>query len=224
MGIPLLGRRGPVRTALGGEEQLRLGPYSDLAISPFLGQYSLAALNGLIYTTMVKTVTVAATHNSPIAAATATPVVGFVNPINNTKAAFLLRVGFTSTSGTPAGGQAILNAISGIGTSITATVTGSIFNHLLSQNTSPQGSTMRPYNNVALTGLSPTAANEILLVDGATAAAVAGTSGAGVAGEDFGGMLIIPPNTLLALMAGTGAGTSWIVNASLTWMELDWPL
>jgi hypothetical protein len=28
----------------------------------------------------------------------------------------------------------------------------------------------------------------------------------------------------VAIMAGSGAGTTWIVNAALTWAEVDWPL
>jgi hypothetical protein len=43
-------------------------------------------------------------------------------------------------------------------------------------------------------------------------------------GEDLGGLFIVPPGGLCAIMCGTGAGTSWIVNAGLTWAEIDWPL
>jgi hypothetical protein len=125
-------------------------------------------------------------------------------------------------SGTPAGGQAVLNVISGVGASITAAITGAITRGLLnSALASPQGSVAKVYNNVALTGLTPVAGTEVALVGGASAAAAAGNGGPGVVGEDIGGSAIILPDTLAAIMAGNGAGTTWIVNADLLWAELD---
>lgn len=202
----------------------RLGTKAETIVNDIgRGRYFETTRFGNSYTTYVQAVTIAATHNSPIAAATATPVIGLVNPIGNTSAAVITRIAFGTTSGTPAGGQVVVNSIPGIGTSITATVTGNIFSNLLSSATSPQGSTMRPYNNVALTGLSPTAGNAVMLVGQATAAAAAGNGGPNITAEDLGGLLIVPPNTLFALMAGTGAGTTWIVNASVSWTEIAWP-
>src|SRR6266550_1463746 len=211
------GRVGEVLSARGGDEQLRLGPYADAIVSELQGRYFEMALRGRIYHTFVKTVTVAATHNTPIAAATATPVVGLHNPLASGVAAVILRVGFGTTSGTPAGGQAVLNAIQT--TTAPTTPAGSAFAAVLSAATSPQGSQMRLFNNTALTGMLPVIGNEVLLVGSATAAAAAGNGGPGNTGEDIGGAIIVPPTFLLALMAGTGAGTSWIVNASLTWAE-----
>lgn len=215
---------GQSRAASGANPPLTQGPFGDLIVNEGVARFFDSARLGRLFTTLIKGVTIAATHNTPIAAATATPVLGFVNPVGNVKAAVLVRVGFSTVSGTPAGGQAMLNFIAGVGQSITAVVTGNTFSHLLSGNASPQGSTMKTYNNVALTGLLPITGNEILLVGAASAAAAAGNGGPGVCGEDLGGSIIVQPNTLLALMAGTGAGTSWIVNASLTWIEIDWPL
>jgi hypothetical protein len=83
---------------------------------------------------------------------------------------------------------------------------------------------MRVYNNVALTALAPVVANEVMLVGAATAAAAAGNGGAGATGEDIGGAIIVPPSTFVAVMAGSGAGTTWIVNAGWSWAEIDWPL
>lgn len=215
---------GEKKSVGGTTTDLRGDSYGGLVTSDCYGRYWELARNGRIYSTFIKTVTVAATHNTPIAAATATPVIGLLNPVNSNIAAVLLRAGFGTTSGTPAGGQAVLNFISGVNQSITATATGSIFSHLLPASGSPQQSAIVPYNNVALTGLSPATGRELLLIGSATAAAAAGNGGPGMSGEDLGGSIIVPPNTLIALMAGTGAGTSWIVNASLTWAEIDWPL
>jgi hypothetical protein len=221
LGEAVVGER---RVGSGAQSYFRSGPYSALVVADAHGRYFEAARNGRLFTTTVKAVTIATTHNTPIAAATATPILGLLNPVGNTKAAVLLRIAFGTTSGTPAGGQAILNFISGVGQSITGAAAGSIFSHTLPGSASPQASTMRPYNNTALTGLSPAVGNELLLIGAASAAAAAGNGGPSIAGEDLGGSIIVQPNSLLALMAGTGAGTSWIVNASLTWEEIDWPI
>lgn len=213
------------RAQPGAEVPLRLGGLSEQIVNDVgLGKYFEMVRKGFVFSTFAKAVTVAATHNSPIAANTATPVVGIGN-VSENKAAVLLRVGFQTTSGTPAGGQVVLNIQPNGADRITAAATGSIFNHLPMSGISPQGSQMRPLNNIALGGwiATPDAVQELMLVGGATAAAAAGNGGPGVLGEDLGGLIIIPPNCLCALMAGSGAGTSWIVNASLTWAEIDWP-
>lgn len=216
--------QGERKSATNVPSDLRVGPFSGLITHDAHGRYFEAARLGKLYTTFVKTVTVAATHNTPIAANTATPVVGIINTSSN-KAAVLVRVGFGTTSGTPAGGQAVINVIPAAYPTITAAATGSIFNHIPSASASPQGSQMRATNGVALAGwVSTLTTMELLLVGGAAAAAAAGNGGPSVTGEDIGGMIIVPPGALCALMAGTGAGTSWIVNASLTWEEIDWPL
>ncbi len=216
---------GERRVSQGVQSDARAGAFGELICNDVgLGRYFEATRLGRVFSTLAKTVTIAATHNTPIGANTATPVVGIINTSPN-NAAVLLRVGFSTTSGTPAGGQAVLNAIPNAYPVITAASTGSIFGHIPSAAASPQGSLMRPVNGVALAGwVSTLTTIEMLLVGGATAAAAAGSGGTGVAGEDFGGNIIVPPGCLLALMCGTGAGTSWIVNASLTWAEVPWPL
>jgi hypothetical protein len=219
--MELQGRVGEVRSTVGGEEVLRQGRYAELLVSELWGRYFYNALNNRTYHTMVKAVTITATHNTPIAAATATPIVGIHNPIGNNKAAAITRIVTMSTSGTPAGGQFVLNALQT--TTAPTTPGGSIFNGNLTAAASPQGSTMRAFNNVALTGMLPVVGNEISLIGGGQSAIALGVA-TGVNGEDLGGNIIVPPGFLLALMGGTGAGTTWIVNASLSWQELDWPL
>jgi hypothetical protein len=83
---------------------------------------------------------------------------------------------------------------------------------------------MKAYNNVALTAIVPVTSNEIALVGQASAVAAAGNIGPSNVGEDLSGMFIVPPNAFVALMCGTGAGTSWIVNASWSWAEVPWPI
>lgn len=208
----------------GSMTSLRSDKFSALVTTPAHGQYFESARLSRIFSTFVKTVTVAATHNTPIAANTATPVLGIMNVSTDT-AASILRVSVGTTSGTPAGGQVVLNVIPNAYPIITAAATGSIFSHMPQATASPQGSKMRALNGVALGGwVSTLTTMELLHVGQATAAAVAGNGGPNMTAEDLAGTLIIPPNCLLAVMAGTGAGTSWIVNGSLTWEEVPWPV
>jgi hypothetical protein len=219
------GRVGEVRGAVGVQEPVRLGPYLEVMVSELQGRYFELARYSRVFHSTVKAVTVAATHNSPIAAVTATPVLGFLNPIGSGKAAVLLRVACSTVSGTPAGGQFVLNAIPGITTPPSTAATGSIFSGNVGlSSVTPQGSVMRVSNNVALTALAPVVANEVMLVGAAAAAAAAGNGGVGATGEDIGGAIIVPPATFVAVMAGSGAGTTWIVNAGWSWAEIDWPL
>lgn len=226
MGQVIQSVTGPRRVGNNIASDLRGGPQSELIVNDSgLGRYFELVRQGMVWTSMIKAVTIAATHNTPLAANTATPIVGFGNTSTNT-AAVLLRVGFGTTSGTPAGGQVVLNVQAGAANSITAAATGTIYNNLLQSGTSPQGSLMKPWNNVALAGwlATPNPLEEIALMGIASAVAAAGNGGPGVVSEDIGGLIIIPPGGLCALMAGTGAGTSWIVNASLTWAEIPWPI
>lgn len=217
------GQVGESRTATGVPgSAIRQGPYAEVIVNDVgLGRYFEATRINRQFSTFVRAVTVAATHNTPIAAATATPVIGIFNPIGNTKAAVIQRVCGSTISGTPAGGQFVFNAIQA--TTAPVTTAGNIFNGLLNASTSPQGSTMRPFNNTALTGLLPVVGNEIMLVGGGQSAIAVASQVQG-GSEDLAGAIVVPPGFLLALMAGTGAGTSWIVNASVNWAEIDWPL
>jgi hypothetical protein len=226
MGQVIQSVTGPRRATLNVPSDLRGGPQSELIVNDSgLGRYFELVRQGLVFSTFSKAITVAATHNTPIGANTATPVVGFGN-VSSSTAAVLLRLGFGTTSGTPAGGQLVLNLQAGGASVITAAATGNIYNNLLQSGASPQGSQMKPFNNVALAGwlATPNAVEEIALYGIAAAAAAAGNGGPGVSLEEIAGMVIIPPGGLCALMAGTGAGTTWIVNASLTWAEIPWPL
>jgi hypothetical protein len=220
MDTEVKGRIGEARAGSGVIDTLRLGNYLDAIVSELHGRYFEQTLRNHGFRSMVKAVTVAATHNTPIAAATATPVLGLHNPVGSNKAAIISRISAGSVSGTPAGGQFVLNAIQV--TTAPTTPGGNIFAGLLSAAASPQGSVMRPFNNVALTGMLPVIGNELDLVGGATAVAVAAANNP--IGEDIGGSIIVPPGFVLALMAGTGAGTTWIVNAGWAWEEIDWPL
>ena len=215
-------RVGELRAASAGTPDVRGGAYAELMVSELMGRYFELARFGRLFHTMAKTVTVAATHNTPIAAATATPLVAIHNPIGNTRAAVLVRAGVGTVSGTPAGGQSVLNVMQT--TTAPTTPGGSIFNALSSASASPQGSTMRSFNNVALTGMLPVIGNEVAVLGQATAITAAGSQGPGVVGEDLGGMFIVAPGFLAAVMCGTGAGSSWIVNGTLSWYEIDWPL
>lgn len=218
---------GEKKSGSSGEHLQRCGPYSELVVLQGLPDYAELTRTGRLFTSTVKQVTHAATHGSPIAANTATPLVGFLN-ISTNRVAMLLRAAFSSSSGTPpapSGGHVILNVIPNAGAIITAAATGNIYNHLLTADPSPQGSKMRPLNNVALTGwVSTLATYEHMLLFSTTGVALAGSSGPAVCAEDLKGQIWVPPGALVAMMVGGGVGTSWVISGSLTWAELDWPL
>jgi hypothetical protein len=35
------------------------------------------------------------------------------------------------------------------------------------------------------------------------------------------GAIVVPPGAAIGICAGTGAGTSWVVSAGMSWMEVD---
>jgi hypothetical protein len=63
------------RAGVGVQQDAAGGPFGELIVNEVgLGRYFNLVARGLVYTTMIKAVTVAATHNTPISANTATPV------------------------------------------------------------------------------------------------------------------------------------------------------
>lgn len=215
---------GEQRAAIGSESTLRIGPYSELIVNDIgLGRFFCAARNGKVFMLNATAQTIAATHNSPLAAATATPIVGIINPVNSGRAAAILSGWMSSISGTP---PANANPSWNFATAIQAISTnpsGSIQPGLINGS---QQSSMKAYNNVALTGLG-IATGQVGLLRHFGGAPFAGAL---AANHDVGwwdnveGAIIAPPGTGIIMLAGAAAGTSWVVSAGMTWAEVDWPL
>lgn len=224
MDFVALGKTGERRVGGFVEAELRLGPYAEQIVNDVgLGRFFEAARWGRIFHLNNTAQTIAATHNSPLAAATATPIVGVINPVNSGKAAAILSGWMTSISGTPpANANPSWNFATAI-QSISTNPAGSVQPGLIN---GANQSVMDVYNNVALTGLG-VATGQVGLLRHFGGAPFAGAL---AANHDQGwwdnvdGAIIVPPGTGCIMLAGAAPGTSWVVSAGMTWAEVDWPL
>ena len=185
------------------------GWLNELMVSELAPNYSMLAQSGLVFTTFATAVTLAATHASPIAAGTGTPLISIFNPSNSGKNLHVIKMLQATTSGTP-GGPLLWNLIPNPA-NITAASSAPFSNLSLSQT----GSVARCWNNTAVTGST---AGTAYRTAGGPAAAIA-TGSVLTFVEDFKGSIIIPPGAMLAL-AATAAGTAHIISAFAEWAEL----
>lgn len=223
--IRLFGRRDDgLRLAHNAENPLRLGPYGEQIVNDIgFGKFYEACRTGRLFHLLNSAQTIAATHNSPLAAATGTPIVGILNPNNSGKAAIIQSGWMTTISGTPPAQANPTWNFAQNQLNISTNPAGTI----LSGKLDPiAGTAMKAYNNVALTGLNTASGNigAIRHFGGAPFA------GAIAANHDQGwfdaveGALIVPPGCICGIFAGAAAGTTWIVSAMMSWVEADWPL
>lgn len=172
----------------------------------------------------VSALTIAATHNSPLAAATATPIVGITNPVNSGVAARIMHGFMTTISGTPpASAQPSWNYARSTN-NISTNADGIPINGLIGGTNAT--SAMRGWvGGVALTGLGVASGQAGLLkhFGGAPfAGAIAANHDAGWYDEVNGG-IVVPPGSGVMILAGSAAGTTWIVSAGMSWIEEVWP-
>jgi len=180
-------------------------------------EYTESARRGRLFTLAANAYTIVALNASGGAIGSAKPIVGFYNPNGSGVNAVIVNHKEFHTSGTP-GGPLLWNFFCGQNWS--STVSGTIFNNLLSNNT-PNGSYMIAQNNTAV-GTSPvitTALNVLGVAGGPAAVAVATGTGETGTNNDDKGQIVVPPGCLIALMA-TATGTSDVVSASITWEEV----
>lgn len=202
---------GQQRIADGGQSQIsRSGREGDQIVSGLHGRYYEKASRGGVYTAFVNALTLAATHASPLTAGTGTPIIGIYNPIGSGVNIAILKVGHTTTSGTP-GGPLLWNIVPNP-QNITAAANQTATNN---GTLATAGSISKVWSNTAVTGSTAGTAFRVHGGPGAVAA------GAGLYGfiEEHAGDLIIPPGTMLALCC-TAAGTAHIVGAFVTWEEV----
>lgn len=209
--------------AAGSRTDGRAGVLSEMIVNDCgLGRYFEAARNDRIFYTQSQAITIAATHNTPLAAATGTPIVGLWNPPGSGVAVAILYGWFASVSGTPpAQAHPVWNyAVNQ--TAITATPTGTIFSGLASAVAATK---VRPMNNIALTGLNIAAGNlaapRPFGLDTFAGAQAANSHNGGR--DDVDGAIILPPGSVVGLFAGIAAGTTWVVSAGIGWAEVPWP-
>lgn len=202
--------------------KLRAGPYGELIVNDGgCGRFFEAARYERIFHTFQSALTIAATHNLGLDNAADTAIIGIYNPISSGKAAVMLDATFTSISGTPPASSQPVWYLAYNQTAITAANTGTFVNTI----NPALSSAMLPKSNIALAGLNTVTSNNPVRMWGgaAFAGALAANHDVGYR-DDIDGRLVVAPGCLLALMAGTAAGTTWIVSAGATWAEVDWPL
>lgn len=214
---------GERRVAAGVPAQARSGAFSEQIVNDVgLGRFFEGARLGRLFYTQSQAITIAATHNTPLAAATGTPIVGFFNPPNSSVAAVILQGWFASISGTPpAQAHPVWNYAVGQN-ALTVTPAGTISSALASAAAPSQ---MKCYSNLALTGLNIAAGNlaapRPFGLDTFAGAMAANASNG--ATDNVDGALIIPPGTVCGIFSGVAAGTTWVVSAGALWAEVPWP-
>lgn len=190
----------------------RCGRTGDQITSKFMPDAAEGCVRGLLYTAFVNAVTLAATHASPIAAGTGTPIIAIYNPTGSNRNIVIIKTVQSHTSGTPAG-PLLYNVIPNP-QNISAASTSPVSN----QSFQTTGSVAKLFSNVALTGSTAGQAQRVIGGPGAIAL------GAGMQTyvELHNGEFIIPPGAMVAV-AATGAGTAHILSAYVQWMEVSIP-
>ncbi len=199
----------PTQSNKSGQNNIAQGWLNEVLVSELIPQYAEANQAGFMFSAFVNAVTLAATHASPLTAATGTPILSIYNPANSGKNIILVKTKSTTTSGTP-GGPLLWNLVPNPA-NITATFT-------VPQSNIVGGgaaSVAHLFNNIAVAGSTVGTAYRVL--GGAAAIAV----GAGIYSfeEEHKGDLIIAPGSMIALCC-TAAGTTHIISAFTEWLEL----
>lgn len=209
------GRVGPSSTADGGIVPLRLARSGELNVSDAHARYQEAVVRGNVYTGTAIQATVATTNNSPLTANTGVPLVGIFNPANSGKNLVILRATVCNVSGTAAAQPLFVWNVISAPAGITAAGTNGVNNLSFTAN-----SAARLFPNSAITG--SLVATALRPIGGFTGAfATSGTAGGSACTtEETAGEIIVPQGAFAGIAVGNGAGTTWIVSASMTWEEV----
>lgn len=208
------GKRGLPITGKGQQSPISLDDFGGALVSQNLPRYYTQAYNGNLFHFTSAAVTIASTHATPLPAGTGTPIVALWNPAGSGKNVIPIKVGAGCWSGTLAAGGLVWNyaAFTTLTTAAASTPTSGLVG-------SASPAVAKVFSNVATTG-SLVGIFYKQAVNLATTGALAASSIEGEpAYEDIGGDIICPPGQWVALAAG-GAGTSPIVTASISWIEL----
>lgn len=196
-----------------GKETIWMGKGAALVAQDVWGKYAEVARRGYVYSasTALTGITVAAANVSPLPANTGQPIVGLYVPINSVFDVSIISARVWSISGTPGAGTFAWNLIPN--SFITAAGTRGV-----SHSTGAAESAATVFNNAATTG---SAAGVLLRGIGPSsfAAALAASAGPLFADELTDGSIYITPG-MAAGIAAPAAGTTWVVGASLTWVEI----
>lgn len=210
----LQGQSGQQNNSDGAITNVRLTKQGDVAVSEVHPRYYESTYRGNTFSLDSDSVTLAAAHATKGALATVKFITGFWNPNGSGKNAVIISSHVATVSGTPAGPY-FYNYLPG--STNTAAATGTIRNLLLSTS---GGSAMYALVSVVLGAIgAPTTAMLQLGVQGGPAAIAAG-AGVYDSYEEVAGRIIVPPGCLFGICA-LGAGTSHVVQSTLTWEEVN---
>lgn len=202
---------GPVHTGDGGSgsQGLRSGRENELILSELQGRFYEKTSRGGKFMAPWNSVTIAATHVSPLTAGTGTPIVGIYNPTNSGMNISITKTIQDLISGTP-GGPLVWNIVP-LPWNITA-ASSSPQSKLIN---GPVGSVAKLWVNTAVTGSS---AGINPFVEGGFAAVAAGAAVNSFV-HQHDGDIVIPPGSMLALCA-YAPGTSHLISGVVEWDEV----
>lgn len=208
------GKRGFFPLGKTAQNFISLGDYGEAYITQALPPYYAANYNGLLFHFTTAAVTVASTHVTPLAAGTATPIVALWNPVGSGKNLVVTKMGGAAYSGTLGAGGLVWNYASWTTptTAAASTPVSGIMN-------GTAASVAKVYSNVVTTGSLVGIFYKQACNLGTTGALAANGQQEGRFSEPEDGQIIIPPGTWGAI-AAAAAGTSPIVTATLSWLEL----
>lgn len=210
MATEIQGRVGPIQASDGTIIDPRLTKDGAILVQEGNGRYYELAYRQQLFvaSTALAGVAVAATSASPLAGGTGTPLVGIFNPVGSKTNLIVMKARVWTVSGTPAGPAAwnVIPANAGITAVSTQGLGAASF---------VAGGVAKVYVNVALTG---SAQATMLRAIGGPAAVAAGAGNYTVEEITDGGIIVQPG--AFAGIALTGAGTTHVAGASVTWAEL----
>lgn len=208
------GKRGLFPLSRGAQNFLSLGDFGEGYVTELLPRYYAANYNGLLFHFSTGSVTIASTHVSPLAAGTATPIIAIWNPASSGKNAVITKVGAAAYSGTLGAGGLVWNYASW-----TTPTTAALSTPVSGIMNGSAPSAMKVYSNAVTTSSLVGIFYKNACNLGTTGALAANGIEASPVEEDIGGDIIIPPGTWGAL-AAFAAGTSPILTATVSWLEL----
>jgi hypothetical protein len=191
----------------------RGGKQGDAIVSELHGKYYEQAVRANTFSLDSDTITLASTTVTKSAMGTAKFINGFYNPTDSGVNAVILSAVLGTVSVTTGGGPFFYNVLTGL--TITSASTGTIRRRLVS---GAAASKMTPQVFVALvaSGAPTTALVQLAVMGGNMGAAVAiGTTQT----DDVAGSIIVPPGAIFGLMSA-GAGSSHVIQTTLTWEEV----
>lgn len=205
---------GPVLQGDGTQAVQRMEREGGTVTLELSGKYEEATERQQVFsvTSTLAGVTVAATHVSPLAAGTGTPIVAVFNPSNSGKNIVIIKAQALWVSGTAGAGGLAWNV--SCGGSISAAENAAP----VADNGSSARSVARGFTSTALTGSLIGVLLKPVQNCGVFAGAIAATTVGLNCAEEVEGSIVAPPGCYVAI-AAAAAGTSPIVQASLSFRE-----